>query len=117
MNTSISGFTLAEKFAIVHAVDAVIIADGTVHTGELTALGQLMQRIEFDSNFILQARNIAKEQAKLILRDMTYDKKKILATILDEIAISDGFIHEKESALMTDIYAFIGFGQQVKTAK
>lgn len=114
MNTPTSGFTLAEKLAIVHAVDSVIIADGTVHNGELTALGQLMHHIEFDSNFILQARNIAKEQAKLILRDMTYGKKKVLATILDEIAISDGFVHEKETALMTEIFTFIGFGQEVK---
>ncbi|MBD0850292.1 tellurite resistance TerB family protein [Maribacter arenosus] len=117
MNTPTSGFTLAEKLAIVHAVDSVIIADGTVHNGELTALGQLMRSIEFDSNFILQARNITQEQAKLILRDMTYGKKKILATILDEIAISDGFVHEKETALITDIYTFIGFEQKLKSAK
>jgi uncharacterized tellurite resistance protein B-like protein len=76
-----------------------------------------MHRIEFDSNFILQARNITHEQAKLILRDMTYEKKKGLAAILDEIAISDGFVHEKETALMTEIYAFIGFEQKMKTAK
>ena len=117
MNTPKPGFTLAEKLAIVRIVDSVIIADGTVHKGELSALGQLMQRIEFDSNFILQARNIAEEQAKLILRAMTYEKKKVLVAILDEIAISDGFVHEKESTLMAEIHSFIGYVQELKTAK
>ncbi|MDV7137343.1 TerB family tellurite resistance protein [Maribacter sp. TH_r10] len=117
MSTTITNFSLAEKLAIVQTVDAVIIADGTVHKGELNAMGELMHRIEFDSNFILQARNISEEQAKLILRSMTMDKKKILMTILEEIAISDGFVHKKESDLIADIYSFIDMEQEVKTKK
>ncbi|MBD1261489.1 TerB family tellurite resistance protein [Maribacter polysiphoniae] len=108
MNNSSPSFTIAEKLAIVHAMDSVILADGTVHKGELDALGEMMPRIEFDSNFILQARNIAQEQAKLILRDMSEDKKLELVSILDEIAISDGFVHQKESDLLLEIYSFIG---------
>lgn len=111
------GFSLVEKFAIVQAVDSVIIADGTIHKGEINALGQLMRRIDFDTNFILQARNMSQEQGLSVLRDMPYKKKKALATILEEIAISDGLVHEKESALMSTIFSFIGIGQEIKTAK
>lgn len=111
------GFSLVEKFAIVQAVDSVIIADGTIHTGEIDALSQLMSRIDFESNFILQARNMSQEQGHIILRDMPYKKKKALATILEEIAISDGWVHEKESALMSTIFSYIGIGQEAKAAK
>ncbi len=112
MNNPNTVFTLAEKLAIVHAMDSVIWADGTVHKGELDALGGMMPHIGFDSNFILQARNITQEQAKLILRKMPKDKKTMLVGILDELAISDGFVHWKESDLLSEVYSFIGMEQK-----
>lgn len=105
MNISTIDFDLVEKLAIVQAIESVILADGIVHNGEIHALGQLMQRIDFDSNFILQARNIAPESGKSILRDMSYDKKITLVEILEEMAISDGFVHEKETAVLLSICA------------
>lgn len=117
MNTPTIGFSLAEKLAIVQAVDSVILADGTVHKGEIEALTKLMKRIDFDSNFILQARNITPEQSNLVLRDMPDNKKKKLVLILEEIAISDGFVHKKEFALMSKIFSAMGISQKVKKAK
>lgn len=103
-------FSLVEKLAIVRAVDEVILADGTIHSKEITALCQLLQLLDFDSNFILQARNITPEQAQVVMNGMSLDKKEALANILEEMAISDGFVHEKESILMADIFASIGIG-------
>lgn len=105
------GFSLAERLAIVQALDSVILADGTVHKGEINALSGLMHRIDFDSNFIVQARNLPLDQGLLILKEMTPEKKKVLAEILEEMAISDGFVHEKEIALMTNIFSSIGIFQ------
>ncbi|SHI62954.1 hypothetical protein [Pseudozobellia thermophila] len=102
--TETENFNLAEKLAIVHAINAVILADGKVHNGEINALTQLMKHIDFDSNFILQARNIESEQAMAILRKMPPEKKKNLQSILEMTAISDGFKHLKETSLMTYIY-------------
>ncbi|MGI9552968.1 MAG: hypothetical protein ACR2MT_17310 [Aurantibacter sp.] len=107
-------FTMAEKLALVNAIESVIHADELVHEGELTILGQLMQRIDFDSNFIIQARNIEPQQGLSILRTMTDYKKKALADILKEVAISDGFVHKKETALMSRIFSSIDIGKESK---
>lgn len=96
-------FSLAEKLAIVQALDSVILADGTVHNGEINALSELMTRIDFDSNFIVQARNLPRDQGVLVFKNMTRDKKKTLIEILSEVANSDGHFHEKEMKIILDI--------------
>jgi uncharacterized tellurite resistance protein B-like protein len=107
-------FTLAEKLAIVHAVDAVMYADGIIHNGEIDALGLLMKYLDFDSNFLVQARNVAAKQGLLILDGMAEVKKEALAHILKEMARADGFVHEKEVALILNIFASIGIGHEFK---
>ncbi|CAM4240143.1 TerB family tellurite resistance protein [Zobellia roscoffensis] len=97
-------FTLAEKLAMVHVVNSVILADGQVHNGEINAVTQLMKQIDFDSNFIMQARNIESEQAISILKQMSPKKKTNLEGILEMTAISDGFKHSAEKSLMTFIF-------------
>ena len=116
MTSSIIGFSLAEKLAIVQAIDSVILADGTVHKGEINVLSKLMYRIDFDSNFIVQARNISDEQRSSIVKGMSEDKKKALAEILDEVAKADGFVHKKEIALILDICAAMGICMKVHSA-
>jgi len=103
MNTPNIGFSLAEKFAIVQALDALILADGTVHNEEINTLSELMYRIDFDSNFIVQARNISAKQCELVLTAMSDAKKQALVEILEEMAIADGFVHEKEADLIASI--------------
>ena len=99
MNTQSLVFTIAEKLALVNAINSVILADNFTHKAELAVMNQLMQRIDFDSNFILQARNITDEQRLLIIKGMSEEKKRAIAEILDEVANSDGFLHEKEIEL------------------
>ena len=101
-------FSLAEKLAVVQSIHSVILADEIVHNGEIKALGILMNRLDFDSNFILQARNLPEDQNMKTLNNMSVEKKKYLSTILDEIAKSDGFIHDKEIKLIKDIFKTIG---------
>lgn len=107
-------FNLAEKLAVVKLIDSVIHIDGVIHNGELNALSELMQVIDFDSNFIVYARNIDTEQATLILRAMPDARKNALATILEEIAEADGFVHHKETALLLDLFLAIGIERAPK---
>lgn len=104
MQKSHIGFSLAEKLAIVQALDSVILADGTVHNGEINALSDLMNLIDFDSNFIVQARNLPLDQGLAVLKGMSQEKKKALANILKEMAIADGFIHDKETEVIVHIH-------------
>lgn len=105
MKTTPTRFSLAEKLAIVNTLDALIVVDGTVHDGEINVLTKLMTTLDFDSNFIVQARNIATTQCSLILNDMAPEKKQTLSQILEEVAISDGFCHEKEASLIDNIFS------------
>jgi len=100
--------TLEEKLAIVHAINSVILIDGHVRKGEVNIMGQLMYHLDFDSNFILQARNIESEQVIQILEKMPLEKKKGLVEILEIVAISDGFVHIKEKGLMHHIFNDMG---------
>ncbi|MEH6746164.1 MAG: TerB family tellurite resistance protein [Maribacter arcticus] len=100
-------FDISEKLAMVNVIDSVIVADGKVHKGEINALSLLMKIIDFDSNFLVQARTIDTEQSVKILKGMSQDKKNYLAQILKDVAISDGFIHEKEIDFMRHIFSEI----------
>lgn len=113
MNTHTLVFTIAEKLALVNAIDSVIVADKLIHQAELAIMKQLMERVDFDSNFIVQARNISEEQRLLIVKGMPEDKKKVLAEILDEVAHADGFLHEKEMELILNICAAMGICKEV----
>lgn len=105
-------FNQAEKLAIVKAIDSVILADGKIHAGEINVMTQLMHILKFDSNFIADARNIDGNEGLAILRAMPTDKKKGLAVILEEVANSDGFVHEKEMDVILGIFSSIGIGQE-----
>ncbi len=105
-------FDIPEKLAIVHLIDSVIVADGEVHTGEINALSKLMPIIDFDSNFLIQARTIDIDQSVHILKGMSEAKKIRLAEILEDVAISDGYIHQKESDVIRHVFSEIGVSKK-----
>ncbi len=111
------GFSLVEKFAIVQAVDTVIVAEGTFRQSEIEALAKLMRRIDFETNFILQARNMSIEKSHSILQKMPYEKKKALVKILEEIALPDSFVHTNETSLINKIFSHIGIEEESKAAR
>ncbi|SIQ11719.1 tellurite resistance TerB family protein [Maribacter ulvicola] len=105
-------FDIPEKLAIVHLIDSVIIADGKIHEGEVNALSKLMPIIDFDSNFLIQSRTIDMAQSIHILKDMSEAKKNRVAKILEDIAISDGYIHEKENEVIHHVFKEIGLSKK-----
>jgi len=104
-------YSIVEKLAIVQALDALILADGKVHNGEINELTELMKILDFDSNFLVQARSTTPNQCALILRKMSDEKKKELVFILKQMALADGFEHETEIDLIEDILQTIGYAQ------
>jgi len=106
-------FTREEKLALVKMVDYVILADSKVDPAEMKLLTQLMERFNFDSFFIGQARNLNKDMAFKTLSLMPMDKKKILGKLLDEVAISDGYIHEKEIVKIMETLDHMGIEREL----
>lgn len=107
-------FDISEKLAMVNVIDSLIVADGEVHKGEINELSKLMEIIDFDSNFLIQARTIDTEQSIFILKGMPQEKKDRLAKILEDVALSDGYFHDKENAVINHIYSSIGIVKRQK---
>lgn len=101
-------FNLAEKLAIIKAMDEVIHVDGTVYTSELKISNKLMRLLKFDKKLLEDAREVDSKEALLILGAMNASKKKTLALILDKVANADGKVHNKEINLILNIFENVG---------
>ena len=101
-------FNLAEKLAIVKDIDRVILADKKVENGEMVYLGQLMKLLEFDSEFVEEARRFNVHQANGILENMSEAKKHSLAIMLHEMAYADGEMDREELKLLFNVFEDVG---------
>lgn len=105
---------LQEKLALVNVIDSVIQADGKVHPDEISLLGKLMDRFDFNGYFIEEARDLDVDQGILTLNSMSHAKKKILAKTLTEMSMADGEMHEKEIALIFNVLSSVGIGNELE---
>ncbi|WP_276388870.1 TerB family tellurite resistance protein [Eudoraea chungangensis] len=96
-------FNLAEKLAIVKAIDEVILVDGQVKKSEIDLLTQLMNILKFDRVLIEEARNITAKECMHILKGMPENKKHALGVMLNEMANADGEFNEAEYRLIFNI--------------
>lgn len=96
-------FDISEKLAIVKVIDALIHADGVVHDGEINAFGKLMEVLDFDANFLIQARFLETEQSISMVRNFSHEKREMLENLMEEVAKSDGFVHQKEIEMMENV--------------
>lgn len=101
-------FTLAEKLAVIKVIDAVIVVDNLVHDGETAFLNKLMLIIDFESNFLIHAKYLDYQESLVMLNEMSLAKKRKLEIILHNVSKADGFVHKKETALITSILSSIG---------
>lgn len=107
-------FEISEKLAIVKVIDTLIHADGIVHNGEITAFGKLMELLDFDANFLIQARNLETEQSIAIVKNFSLQKKELLENLMEEVAKSDGFVHQKEIEMMENVLSSIKMKLEAK---
>ena len=96
-------YNLAEKLAIIKAIEEVILADGQIENSELDFMSQLMQILRFDHSLIKQSRDISNKEYKSILKEMPSNKKHALAVLLKETGSADGNLNKKERKLITKI--------------
>jgi uncharacterized tellurite resistance protein B-like protein len=104
-------FNLAEKLALVKAVDEVIYIDGKVDTEEMDFMTQLMDTLNFDRILVEEARKITAKECLSILKGMTYEKKQMLSELLNEMANADGEFNKDEYRLIFNILHEVGIGQ------
>lgn len=110
MTTALS---LPEKFAFVKMVDSVINADEVIHDAEIEIMDQLMHRYKFDSAFIAKAKEKTIDECISILISMPPEKKSVVIQMLKVVALSDGFVHKKEMAMIIDYCESIGLCHKI----
>lgn len=101
-------YNLAEKLAILKAMDEVVRADGQVKRGELKLMNRIMVVLKIDPKLLEKARNLTGKQSVLILSEMSVGKKQTLAVMLQEIAGADGSVDEREIILVRKIFSQAG---------
>lgn len=101
-------YNLAEKLAILKAMDEVVRADGQVKRGELKLMNRIMGVLKIDPKLLEKARNLTGKQSVLILSEMSVGKKQTLAVMLQEIAGADGSVDEREIILVRKIFSQAG---------
>ncbi|MBU2945771.1 hypothetical protein [Zobellia uliginosa] len=107
-------FDKEEKKAIYVMTNQVVLADGTVHPNELEAMSQLQEDIGMNAILVSDAQETTVEEALVSLHNMTYPKKKVLAQILEDMAVSDDHLHEKEMNLIIQTFKNIGIGEETE---
>jgi uncharacterized tellurite resistance protein B-like protein len=101
-------FNAIEKLAVLKAVDEVIRMDEMIDTGELDYISQLAEALDFDSEQILQAREVDAIQALAVIKVMPEDKKTFLMRIMTEAANADGEVDEAEIQFIYRVFSAAG---------
>jgi len=104
----------SEKLAFVKMVDTIINADEVIHDAEIEIMSQLMQRFEFDSEFVAKAKEEKIEDVLPSLRLMPNEKKRMIVRLLNAVAMSDGFVHQKEMTTILDYCKNIGLNKEIR---
>jgi hypothetical protein len=92
-------FSLAEKLALIRAIEDVIEADGQVNLKEVEIMKQLSYFLNFDMSIVEEARKLSRAESLLLLRGMARNKKKSLGLILKAhednyfLSLVEGFIY------------------------
>jgi uncharacterized tellurite resistance protein B-like protein len=101
-------FNLAEKLAIIKALDEVILADGNVKAGEVRIIDKLTLVLGFPREYIQEARRVDARECMSILKAMPASKKHALTVLLSEVANADGSVDDRELKLITGILEAAG---------
>jgi uncharacterized tellurite resistance protein B-like protein len=101
-------FSLAEKLALIRAIEDVIEADGQVNLKEVEIMKQLSYFLNFDMSIVEEARKLSRAESLLLLRGIARNKKKSLGLILKEVANSDGKINQEELLTLYGIFKEAG---------
>lgn len=97
-------YSLIEKLAIVKSLDEIIIANGVIAPGEIKMLNEIMKQLEFNADFVDEARKMRFSDSLDVLNRMPLARKKLFAELMHKMAFADGYIDEMETNLIIDIY-------------
>ena len=96
-------FNQAEKMAVVKAIAETIDLDDQYKLGEFMYLNELMNNLDFDTQYMEKAKQLSSHKAVQALQSMTKEKKEALIIMIDKMAESDGSVHQKEREFLVNL--------------
>ena len=100
-------FDQDEKLAVVKAIAETIELDRKYKVGELMYLDELMKTLDFDMQFVEEARELSSLKAVSTLRSMSEEKKKALIIMIDKMTEADGTVHKKETDFVVNLVSIL----------
>ncbi len=100
-------FDQDEKLAVVKAIAETIELDKKYKVGELMYLDELMKTLDFDMQFVEEARDLSSLKAVSTLRSMSEEKKKALIIMIDKMTEADGTVHKKETDFVVNLVSIL----------
>jgi len=101
-------FNLAEKLAIVKAIDEVILSDGQIKESEIRIMNKLSYILDFHMDLIQDARKVDARECMSVLRALPKNKQHALWVLLAEAANADGSVTDEEQRLILGILEAAG---------
>lgn len=98
-----------EKIAILYAIKCMMPADGIIDTKEMNLLNKICSMIHAGQSEFNLALKLSHEDAMAILKDMSQDKRNLVAYLLQDMARADGFIDQTEKMYFIKINKEINF--------
>lgn len=96
-------FNQAEKMAIVKTIAETIVLDDHYKVGELMYLDELMNKLDFDVQYMEKAKQLSSKQTVEVLQSMPKEKKEALIIMIDNMTESDGAVHQKEKDFLVNL--------------
>lgn len=102
----IENITKTEKYAIVSVLSQIMNADGVIHPKEVEFMDSIYKKLGITIEEIQEVMNLDPIQAKIIIDEMSIENKQVAKALFDSMAISDGFVHPKETAIIESLFSF-----------
>ena len=96
-------FDQTEKMAVVKTIVETIDLDDQYKLGEFIYLDELMNTLDFDTQYMAKAKQLSSKKAVQSLQSMTKEKKEALIIIIDKMIESDGAVHRKEKEFLVNL--------------
>ena len=99
MKTKMEEFTYTEKIAVVKVLNEILKADNIAHEKEIEYLNDVIYSFDFDENYKAEINSLITLQALSTIREMSVDKKAMVAQMMGRMIVIDKDINYNEVKL------------------
>ncbi|MDO5656648.1 MAG: hypothetical protein Q4G27_10980 [Flavobacteriaceae bacterium] len=100
-------FTEEEKISMLKAMDSLIKIDNEIHEKEAEFMEAILAEFGWETGFMEKLESFKIEDAQKAVQSLSDEKLEYFRTLLNELALSDKFISDKEAEFIQRVNDFI----------